>query len=109
VYVGAGWNTTTTFCEPAGAFDGIVNVATTVPCVESEMVVAAMPVSETVLVSVTLVTGALAGGHGGLLGRVMVTLTVCPGLALPPGAVLAVENAVVPAPWYGATAVRPTR
>ena len=96
--MGAGWNTTTIFCEPAGALAGIVKVATTVPWVASEVLVPEMPVFETVLVSVTLEMRAFAGGQGGLLGRVMVTVTICPGLALPPGAMLLVEKIVLPAP-----------
>ena len=36
--------------------------------------------------SVTLLIGAPAGGQGGLVGKVIVTVTVEPRLALPPGA-----------------------
>ncbi len=63
-----------------GALAGMANVASTVPCVASETFVPLI-----VPASVTLVIGALAGGQGGLFGRVMVTLTVVPRLALPPG------------------------
>ena len=95
---------TTTFCAPIGAFDGIVNVAMTVPCVESEMLVPLM-----LPASVALVMGALAGGQGGVLGSVMVTVTVAPRLALPPGATEPAVIAVLPALSKFATAVRPTR
>ena len=80
VYVGPMLKTTTTFCAPVGAFAGIVNVAITVPCVESEMLVPTI-----VPASVTLVIGALAGGHGGAAGSVIVAVTVVPRDALPPG------------------------
>ena len=99
-------NTTTTFCAPVGALAGIVNVAMTVPCVESEMLVPLI-----VPASVTLLTGALAGGQGGVVGSVIVTVTVVPRLALPPGA-----TEVLPPPLadpetgsYEASAVRATR
>ena len=92
------------FCAPVEAFDGIVNVAMTAPCVESEMFVPLM-----LPASVTLVIGAFAGGFGGLLGRVIITVTVEPRLALPPGATEPVENVVVPALSKVATDVRPTR
>ena len=50
---------------------GIVKVATTVPAVASVLLVLVM-----LPPSMTLVTGALAGGFGGELGSVMVTITV---------------------------------
>jgi len=59
------------FCAPVVAFDGIVKVATTVPAVASVLLVLVM-----LLPSTTLVMGALAGGFGGELGSVMVTVTV---------------------------------
>ena len=95
---------TTIFCAPVEEFDGIVNVATTVPWVESEMLVPLM-----LPASATLVMGAFAGGFGGELGRVIVTVTVEPRLALPPGATELVENVVVPALSKFATELLPTR
>src|SRR5258708_4175245 len=63
VYVGPGLvKVTTTFCAPVGAFEGIVNVARTVPWVASEILVPTM-----VPARVTLVIGALAGGQGGVV------------------------------------------
>ena len=56
-------------------------MATTVPCVESDILVPLILPAR-----VTLEMGALAGGHGGLLGNVIVTVMVEPRLALPPGA-----------------------
>jgi hypothetical protein len=85
-------------------FAGIVNVAITVPCAESEMFVPLI-----LPASVTLVIGALAGGHGGAVGKVIVTVTVVPRLARPPGATEPVENVVVPALSKFAMEVRPTR
>ena len=80
VYVGPMLKTTTTFCAPVGAFEGMTNVAMTVPWVASEMFVPLI-----VPAKVTLEIGAFAGGQGGVVGRVIVTVTVAPRLALPPG------------------------
>jgi len=85
------------------AFDGITNVATTVPCVESDML---LPL---IVPIVALVIGAFAGGQGGELGSVMVTMTVAPRFALPPGATEPEPKMVVPALSKFATAVRSTR
>ena len=74
-------NVTTTFCAPVGAFAGIVNVASAVPEVGREMAVPTI-----VPASVTLVGTFAAGGSGGVVGRVIVTVTVVPRAALPPGA-----------------------
>ena len=84
-------------------------MATTVPCAESDILVPMMLVCDVRFVIVTLVIGAFAGGHGGLLGNVMLKVIVWPGLALPPGATEPVESVVVPAPSYEATLVRATR
>jgi len=92
------------FCAPVGASAGIVKVAATVPGVESEMFEPLM-----LPASVTPVIGAFAGGFGGEPGKVIVTVTVELRLALPPGAMEAVENVVVPALSKSATEVRPTR
>jgi hypothetical protein len=80
------------FWAPVVALLGIVNVATTVPAVASVLLVLVILPPST-----TLVMGALAGGFGGELGSVMVTVTVWPRLALPPGATEVVEKTVVPA------------
>ena len=81
VYVGPLVNTTEMLCAPVLAPDGIVNVAMTCPAVLSEMLVPAM-----LPANVTLVIGAPAGGFGGELGSVIVTVTVVPRAAVPPGA-----------------------
>ena len=69
---------------------GMVKVAMTVPTVESETVLPAMMPAR-----VTLLIGALAGGLGGEAGRVMVTATVVPRVAVPPGATVPVPLPVV--------------
>lgn len=91
------------FCAPVEAFEGIAKVAITVPCVLSEMLVPLM-----VPAKVTLDIGALAGGHGGVVGKVMVTVTVVPRLALPPGAT-EVEPLPLVLPSYVASEVRAIR
>ena len=65
---------TTIFCEPAEAPDGMTNVAITVPWDGRlmEPLLALMPPR------VTLVGTLFAGGCGGVVGRVMVTVTVDP-------------------------------
>jgi len=92
------------FCAPVDAFAGIVNVAMTWPCVESETLAPLM-----LPASVTLETGAFAGGHGGVVGSVIVTVTVEPRLALPPGATEPFEKVVAPGLSNVATEVRATR
>jgi len=81
------------FCAPVGAFAGIVNVATTVPWLGREMLVPLI-----VPASVTLVGTLPAGGCGGLVGSVIVTVTVVPRLALPPGATDPLPPPPVPLP-----------
>ena len=88
-------------CKPVGAFAGIANVATTVLCVGCEIAVPTM-----VPARVTLVGKFAAGGCGGVVGSVIVTMTVVPRAALPPGpasklaklAPFAIEDAIVSAP-----------
>ena len=63
---------TTTVRSPVAALDGMVKFASTVPDVASEKLVA---VSDP---SVMLEMGALAGGEGGLPGKVMVKLMFVP-------------------------------
>ena len=58
----------------------MANVAMTVPWTASVTLVPTM-----VVASLTLVMGALAGGQGGIVGRLMVTVMVELVLALPPG------------------------
>src|SRR5579862_3848740 len=96
-------NTTTIFWAPVDAFDGIVNVAITVPCMLSEMLVPLIGPAR-----VTLEIRAFAGGQGGVEGNVMVTVTVVPRLALPPGAT-AVDPPPLLLPSYAANAVRAMR
>ena len=59
--------------------------------------------------NVTLEIGALAGGHGGVVGSVMVTVTVVPRLAKPPGATELPPPADPEIGSYEASAVRATR
>ena len=78
------------FCAPVAAPAGIVNVASTVPAAGRETEVPTM-----VPASVTLVGTRLAGGSGGVVGSVIVTVTVVPRAALPPGA----TEVPPPPPW----------
>ena len=68
------------FCEPVGAFVGIANVQTTMLVAGCEM-----PVPLMVPANMTVGNGALSGGLGGGTASVLVTVTVVPREALPPG------------------------
>ena len=94
---------------PVAAFDGMAKVETTCPDVESELLLPLILVPEAKLTRVKLVIGAFAGGLGGEDSSVMVTVTVVPALALPPGAEEPTLKVVVPALSKVATAVRATR
>ena len=63
--------TITMFWLPVAALEGITKVAITVPWVESEIFVPEMEPAR-----VTLDIGAFAGGQGGVVGSVIVTVTV---------------------------------
>ena len=64
-------------------------MATTVPCAGREMLVPVMPASVTDDGKIVwLVMGSVSGGSGGFVGNVMVTVTVVPRVAVPPGAVV---------------------
>ena len=104
VYVGIGLNMTTTSCALVAEFDGITNVAVTVFVVGREIFAPLM-----LPANVTVGVGALAGGFIGVVGKVMVIITVCPRDALPPGATALVPNTVTPGLSKLATLVRPVR
>ena len=70
----------TIFCEPVGALAGIANVQMTMLVAGCEMSVPVM-----LPASVMLGNGAFNGGLGGCAANVLVTVTVVPRLALPPG------------------------
>ena len=104
VYVGMGLNATTTSWAFVAEFEGMTNVAITVFVVGREMFDPLM-----LPASVTVGPGALAGGFIGVVGNVMVMITVCPHEALPPGATALVPNNVTPGLSKLATPVRPAR
>ena len=83
---------TTTFWAPVGAPAGILKVANTVVAPGLEIAVPLMEPAR-----VTPLGTRLSGGLGGVVGRVMVRVTVVPRAALPPGAT-AVEPVPVPPP-----------